>query len=240
MEIASSLRSSQRRGGGRVFRSLPNTQPTPIRVRGSQCQEQPGTIDDGGRARSIVRRPARPARRSPRSHGDATTANSCVTSTSNLSTRRRSKSSGKIDRDAIAAARRANAPPRATLPRKSARARNCGGSHSTGCQTRGLNTPDRPATRNPPTTTTRPPMSPCGYAPTRFSYARALSVSRLPRIQRTSHPAVTAGASISGNGASHSQSPSRIRTPGGRAAQARRMGRNSGAGRQRTRWDARS
>ena len=53
---------------------------------------------------------------------------------------------------------------------------------------RGLNTPPRPAIRNPPTSMTLPPISPSGKSVARLSNTVSVSASLLPRIQCTSQP----------------------------------------------------
>ena len=68
------------------------------------------------------------------------------------------------------------------------------GTSARGCQIRGLNTPPRPAMRNPPTSITRPPMSPSGKSVAKLSNAVSVSASLLPRIQCTRQPSVNSGA----------------------------------------------
>ena len=129
---------------------------------------------------------------------------------------------GKSNRGAIAAARRASARAASRLARNSCRVLKFGG--SSGHQMRGLNTPPRPAIRNPATSITLAPMSPSGKSTARLSKTASVSASLLPRIQRTFQPASNSGASICRNGTRSSQSPSKISVPGSCTLHARRIG----------------
>ena len=147
---------------------------------------------------------------------------SCETSTSKRDCASAVKSSGKIESRC-----HSGSPPRqcsreSRLARNSRRVLKFGG--SSGHQMRGLNTPPRPAIRNPATSITLVPMSPAGKSTARLSKTASVSASLLPRIQRTSQPASNSGASICRSGTRSSQSPSRISVPGSCALQARRIG----------------